>query len=382
MNNPSLTLDKTLLTVVFAILATGLVMVASASMPLATHQHHMGFYYFIKQFVFAILGLIAAFIAINIPTKFYSQFRGAWLALGIILLILVLIPGIGRSVNGSRRWIHLGPIALQVSEIVKLCAVMYISGFLVEHGKAARETFIGVIKPLGFLAVMGVLLLLEPDFGATVVVFVTVLGVMFMAGIRLRWFIILIALGVIASALLVYLSPYRLARLTGFLHPWATQYTTGYQLTQSLIAFGRGGIFGDGLGNSIQKLFYLPEAHTDFILAITGEELGFVGIFSLLILYAVMIWRGLKIAQTAERLGQIYESYLAYGISFWLGLQMIVNYGVNLGLLPTKGLTLPFVSYGGSSLLIDCAVIGLLLRIHLQNQVVSQQQSAHQNRFL
>lgn len=368
MNATHPTLDKTLLFVVLAILGTGLVMVASASMPIATYHHQFGFYFFIKQFIFAMLGIIAAFVAINIPTELYNRFRAAWLVIAIVLLCLVLVPGIGRAVNGSRRWIHIGPIALQVSELVKLCAVMYISGFLVQHGDEARETFIGVLKPLGMLAVMGVLLLLEPDFGATVVVFVTVLGVMFMAGIRIRWFLILIAMGIVACTLLVYLSPYRLARLTGFLHPWANQYGSGYQLTQSLIAFGRGGIFGDGLGNSIQKLFYLPEAHTDFILAITGEELGFVGIFSLLALYAILIWRGLKIAQLAQKLDQLFDAYLAYGITFWLGLQMIVNYGVNLGLLPTKGLTLPFISYGGSSLLIDCAVIGILLRIHLQNQ--------------
>lgn len=369
--NTSPSLDKTLLFVVFAILGTGLVMVASASMPIANYHHQMGFYFFIKQFIFAILGLIAAFVALNIPTDLYQRYRTAWLVVGIVLLVVVLVPGIGRSVNGSRRWIHLGPIALQVSELVKLCAVMYISGFLAQHGDEARETFMGVLKPLGLLAVMGVLLLLEPDFGATVVVFVTVLGIMFMAGIRIRWFLLLILIAAIGSGLLVYLSPYRLARLTGFLHPWQNQFGSGYQLTQSLIAFGRGGIFGDGLGNSIQKLFYLPEAHTDFILAITGEELGFVGIFTLLCLYAVLIWRGLKIAQLAQKLGQIFESYVAYGITFWLGLQMIVNYGVNLGLLPTKGLTLPFISYGGSSLLIDCAVIGILLRIHLQNQRIS-----------
>lgn len=363
-----LTLDKTLLFSTFALLATGLVMVASSSMFQAMYTHHNGFYFFFKQFIFAIAGIIAGTIAISIPTDYYERLRSVWLIVGFVMLIMVLIPGIGHAVNGSRRWIRLGPIAIQVSELVKLCAVMYISSYLVEHGKAARETVLGVVKPIAVLLGFGVLLLLEPDFGATVVIFATAFGVMFMGGIQLRWFLLLIGLAIIASLLLVYLSPYRLARLTGFLHPWANQYGSGYQLTQSLIAFGRGGIFGAGLGESVQKLFYLPEAHTDFILAITGEELGLIGIMTILGLYIALIWRGLRIARQSHLLEHEFNAYLAYGITFWLGLQMIVNFGVNLGILPTKGLTLPLFSYGGSSLLIDLAVLGILLRIDLQNK--------------
>lgn len=361
-------LDRSLLFSMFALLAMGLVFVVSASMPLALHQGHSGFYYFDKQLAFAILSLLAIGLIIFIPTEMYSRHRWAWLVIAGILLLLVLVPGIGSTVNGSRRWIHFGPIALQVSEIVKLCVVMYISGYLVEHMKAVRETMAGVLKPLGILLIFGVLLLLEPDFGATVVVFATTLGMMFMARIPVRWFVLLILAGVIASGFLVFLSPYRLARLTGFLHPWMNQYDTGYQLTQSLIAFGRGGFFGVGLGESLQKWAYLPEAHTDFILAIIGEELGLIGSIFILGLYIVLIFRGLQIARTAHLTNQLYDAYLAYGISFWMGLQMVVNFGVNLGLLPTKGLTLPLISYGGSSLLVDMAALGILLRVDLQNK--------------
>ncbi len=361
-------LDAVLLFSIFALLAIGLVLVASASMPLALSQGHAGFFYFIKQLSFAILGCMAMGGIIFIPTQKYAEYRWAWLIIAGVLLILVLVPGIGSTVNGSRRWIHFGPIALQVSEIVKLCAVMYLSGYLVEHARSVQETIEGVLKPLGLLMIFAILLLLEPDFGATVVVFLTAFGMMFMARMQIRWFVLLISCGAIASALLVLLSPYRLARLTGFLHPWVNQYDTGYQLTQSLIAFGRGGIFGVGLGESIQKWFYLPEAHTDFILAIGGEELGLIGALVIMSLYALLMWRGLQIARTAHLAEKLYDAYLAYGITFWMGLQMVVNFGVNLGLLPTKGLTLPLISYGGSSLLIDMIALGILLRVDLQNR--------------
>lgn len=361
-------LDTSLLFAIFALLGVGLVLVASASMPLALNQMHTGFFYFIKQLVFAVLGCVAMGVMLYIPTRTYAEVRWAWLIIAGVLLILVLLPGIGTTVNGSRRWIHFGPIAIQVSEVVKLCAVMYLSGYLVQHAKSVQETVEGVLKPLGLLLVLGLLLLLEPDFGATVVMFLTAFGMMFMARMPVKWFLLLIGAGAIASSLLVFLSPYRLARLTGFLHPWMNQYDTGYQLTQSLIAFGRGGISGVGLGESIQKWFFLPEAHTDFILAIGGEEWGLIGAVALVFLYALLMWRGLQIARQSHLLDQLYDAYLAYGITFWMGLQMVVNFGVNLGLLPTKGLTLPLISYGGSSLLVDMIALGILLRVDLQNR--------------
>lgn len=369
MQKYTLKLDSGLLLSIFTLLAVGLVMVLSASIVVAQHNFGNVFYFFIKQSIFAVAGMIGMLFILYIPTKTWQEVGPIWLILAIVLLMLVLVPGLGTVVNGSRRWIRLGPIAIQVSEMVKLFGVMYMANYLVRHGREARETLKGVLKPIGALMIMGLLMLLEPDFGATVVLFVTALGMMFMGGVRIRWFSILIILGIMAVAMLVVFSPYRLARLTGFLHPWDNQLDTGYQLTQSLIAFGRGGWFGVGIGNSIQKLFYLPEAHTDFVFAIIAEELGLIGVLVLLSLFALLVWRGLSIAKIAHTQRELFDAYLAYGVTFWLGIQVVVNIGVNIGLLPTKGLTLPFISYGGSSLLVDCLAAALLLRVDYQNKL-------------
>ena len=362
-------LDKILLFSVIALMMLGLVAVTSSSMPTSVWQGQSSFYYFFKQGIFAILALIGLWGILFVPVSTYQNLFKVWLVAALILLVMVLIPHIGHSVNGSRRWILLGPIALQVSEFVKLFGVMFIAQYLIQYRESVFEKSFGVLIPIGILGVFGLLLLLEPDFGATVVLFVTCFGMMFMAGVRARWFILFVVLGAIIVPALVVLSPYRMARFTGFLHPWDTAYTTGYQLTQSLIAFGHGGIFGVGLGNSVQKLFYLPEANTDFVLAIFAEELGLIGVLVLLLLYALVVWRGLLIAKQAFLLNRLFASYVAYGLTFWIALQVIVNVGVNIGLLPTKGLTLPFMSYGGSSLVVDTLVIGILLRIDLENQV-------------
>jgi cell division protein FtsW len=363
-----LSLDKYLLLTIFALFLFGMVMVASASIALSEKQAGNWYFFFSKQAVFGVFSILLATGVLFVPTERWKNIGPTWLIIGIILLILVLIPGIGHVVNGSRRWMKFGPIAIQVSELVKLCGTMYIAQYLCNHGTACRETFFGTIKPLAMLCMMGLLLLMEPDFGATVVMFTTAMGMMFMAGVRMRWFLILIGLAVFAVCCLVILSPYRMARLTGFLHPWVNQYGSGYQLTQSLIAFGRGSFFGLGLGNSLQKLFYLPEAHTDFVLAIIAEELGLVGVLVLLSLFGVLMWRGLTIGRAAHKMQRLFCAYLAYGLSFWLSMQVVVNMGVNIGLLPTKGLTLPFISYGGSSLMVDFMVIGLLLRIDYENK--------------
>jgi len=366
---PEIQLDSYLLLSVGTLMLFGLVMVASASMPVA--QHNMGnpYYFLIRQMVFAIIAMVGVVAMLRIPINTLQRFGGMWLVLALILLIAVLIPGIGHEVNGSRRWIHIYPIALQVSEAVKLCTVIYIADYLSRHRDAVRNTLMGVVKPLLVLGLLSVLLLLEPDFGAVVVVFITALGMMFMAGVRLRWFYIVMGLAVTAAVLLVLFSPYRLARLTGFLHPWQNQFDTGYQLTQSLMAFGRGGIFGVGLGNSLQKMFYLPEAYTDFILAVIGEELGLIGVLCVLGLFVVVICRGLSIGRRAHKMHHLFVAYMSYGVTFWLGLQVMVNFGVNIGLLPTKGLTLPFISYGGSSLVIDCIAVAILLRCDLENKL-------------
>ncbi|NCX93522.1 MAG: putative lipid II flippase FtsW [Gammaproteobacteria bacterium] len=311
---------------------------------------------------------MALFTLLYVPTSFYQRYVKVWVICAFVALVLVLIPHVGHEVNGSKRWIILGPIALQVSEFVKLCAVLVMAEYLTRYAGAVRTTTQGVLMPIGVLGMVGLLLLLEPDFGATVVLFLTCLGMMFMAGVRLRWFLLFGVLGAGAVTLLILWSPYRMARLMGFLHPWESQRDAGYQLTQSLIAVGRGGWFGVGLGNSIQKLFYLPEAHTDFVLAIFAEEVGFIGVLILLGLFCLMVYRGLKIAFSAQALGRSFPAYIAYGVTFWLGLQVIVNVGVNIGLLPTKGLTLPFMSYGGSSLVIDTVAIALLLRVDLESK--------------
>ena len=376
MQTRSSRLDHLLLFTILTITLIGLVMVASSSMPIAVKQGEISFYYFMKQGIFAIISWVALGVVLFIPMVFYQRLYKLWLIFAVLALVAVLIPHIGHQVNGSKRWILIGPIAFQVSEFVKLCGVMFVAQYLAKNQKAVTETVMAVFIPIVILGVLGILLLLEPDFGATVVLFVTCVGMMFMAGVRIRWFILFIVLGAAAVTALVVLSPYRMARLTGFLHPWENAFGIGYQLTQSLIAFGRGGIFGVGLGDSVQKLFYLPEAHTDFILAIFGEEMGLIGVIVLLALYAVMVWRGLKIAQVAHGLGRLFSGYVAYGITFWLGLQVIVNVGVNIGLLPTKGLTLPFMSYGGTSLLIDTVVAAILLRIDLESR---WQQATHES---
>lgn len=363
-------IDMMLVFVIFALLCIGLIMVSSASLEYAAENYHNPYHFVIRQGIFTVLALAAIAVALFVPIDNYQKMGGFWLVISIILLVAVLIPGVGKVVNGSRRWIPFGFINLQVSEVVKLCGLMYFSGYLVKYGEYAKTAFWGVFKPIALLCILALLLLMEPDFGATVVLFTVILGVMFLAGVKLRWFIILILLGGGAATALILHSPYRVERFIGFLNPWVNQYGSGYQLTQSLIAFGRGHWLGLGYGESVQKLFYLPEAHTDFIIAIFSEEFGFAGVLVLLMLYIILIWRGLRIANTAFNLNRLFEAYISYGIIFWIAFQVIVNVGVNVGLLPTKGLTLPLISYGGSSLMVICFALGILLRIDFENKLI------------
>ncbi|WP_440682218.1 putative lipid II flippase FtsW [Cysteiniphilum halobium] len=366
-------LDMAFVFLVLGLLAFGWIMVTSASMVDANYDYGNPYFYCVRQGFFAILGIFAMVCALLVPTDNYQKIYKLWLIIAFVLLVAVLIPHIGREVNGSRRWIPLIVINVQVSEVVKLCAIMYFSSYLVRFGDVARETFKGVVKPLIILAAMAGLLLKEPDFGASVVMFTCVFGIMFMAGVKLRWFIILIVLGAVAATFLVLFEPYRLARLNGFMNPWADANNTGYQLVQALISYGRGGWFGDGLGSGIQKQFFLPEAHTDFIVSVVAEELGAVGVIALLMVYSYLIWKGMRIASLAYVLKRHFQSYVAYGISFWVAFQVIVNIGVNIGVLPTKGLTLPLISYGGSSLLIMCFALGILLRIDFENKITADE---------
>jgi len=356
-----------------SLLTIGLIMVASSSISVADRNFSNPFYYFQRQMIFVVMGLFAAVSVFKIRLVQWEKSGMALLIFALFLLVLVLIPGIGKTVNGSTRWLPLGLINLQVSELVKLFLVIYVAGYLVRHGDAVRSSLLGFLKPMMMVGVAGLLLLLEPDFGATVVIMGTVLGMTFLAGARFTQFISFVFMFVCAALLLIVTSPYRMQRLTSFANPWADPFDTGFQLTQSLIAIGTGGWFGTGLGGSVQKLFYLPESHTDFLFAVLSEELGFVGVTFVVVLFSALFFRSLKIAAQAEAVGNYFAAYMAYGIGIWLSMQAIINMAVNVGLLPTKGLTLPLMSYGGSSLIVCCMAMGLLLRINYETRGVAKQ---------
>lgn len=345
------------------LLGIGLLMVASSSIVISDRAFGYPFYYLIHQSIYLIVGLAIGLFMTRIPLATWEKLSGYFLILSFALLIVVLIPGIGREINGSQRWINVGPLSLQVSEFVKLTTVIYMASYLVRKQDEVQNRVRGFIKPLLLLAGIGLLLLQEPDFGATSVIIATALGMLFIAGVRLWQFIVLLALAVASLGVLAISVPYRLLRLSTFLHPWSNPFDTGYQLTQSLIAFGRGGIFGSGLGNSVQKLFYLPEAHTDFLFAVLGEELGLMGQLLVMLLFTVLVGRSLVLGYRAFRNGHTFSGFLGWGLGLCLGLQAMINIGVNLGILPTKGLTLPFMSYGGTSLWVSCLTLGLLLRL-------------------
>lgn len=361
--------DRWILVSTLALLTIGLLMVASASMVISDQQYGYPFHYFIHESVYLIIGLTLAWVATKIPIKLWKKYSGYLLVLSFLLLIAVLIPGIGKVVNGSRRWLNFGIISLQVSEAVKFSAILYLASYLQRYQNQVRYELKGFIKPMVLLALMAMLLLLEPDFGAVAVLTVTFLVLLFLANVRLWPFCVLFLVVVVALSALAILSPYRLERLTTFLNPWHTQYGSGYQLTQSLIAFGRGGLFGMGLGNSVQKLYYLPEAHTDFLFAVLAEELGLVGELIVVALFTALVIRIFMLARRAQLTNDPFSAYVAYGVGLWIGLQTMINMGVNVGILPTKGLTLPFISYGGSSMLVNCVVIGIVLRIAYETSV-------------
>lgn len=356
--------DYWLLLLVFGLLAMGLLMVASASMVISDRQYHTPFHFFSHQLIYISMALILGFFVTRIPLLFWKKIGPYLLMLSIFCLFMVLVPGIGRRVNGSMRWIGFGPLGIQVSELAKFAAVIYMAGFLLRRQEEVCTSFSGFIKPMLVFGLMAILLLLEPDFGATSVIMITILGMLFLAGARLWQFILLVIMVGGALGFLAVSSPYRLIRLTTFLHPWTDQFNSGYQLTQSLIAFGRGGIFGVGLGNSIQKLFYLPEAHTDFLFAVLAEELGIVGQLVVMGLFTGLVVKILSIGRLAEKIDNKFAAFVAYGFALWFGLQAMINIGVNVGILPTKGLTLPFMSYGGSSILLSCIAIAIILRIY------------------
>lgn len=367
-----LPLDPWLTGVLLALLAVGVVMVGSASVTTAERQTGQPFYFLIRQAVYAAGGLFLAWQVMRVRLVYWEKAGGVLLLTALLLLVLVLVPGLGKSVNGAQRWVGLGIVNLQVSELAKLCVIVYVAGYLVRRGSEVRSSVWGFLKPMLPIGLIGVLLLLEPDFGATAVLLATVMGMMFLGGVRLWLFGGLVALAAGALGVLAITSPYRLQRLTTFLDPWADPFNTGFQLTQALIAIGRGEWFGVGLGAGVQKLFYLPEAHTDFLFAVLAEELGLVGSLSVILAFGFIVWRAFQIGAVAERSGNRFGGYLAYGIGLWMGLQAFVNIGVNMGILPTKGLTLPLISYGGSSMLVTCVAFALLLRVDVELRLMNR----------
>ncbi len=355
--------DPWLLGSTFVLLAAGVIMVYSASVAYADREMNNSAYFLIRHASYTLLGLLLMAFTMRTRVRWWEKAGPYLLLIGIVSLSVVLLPGIGAHINGSSRWIRLGIVNLQPSEFMKLFMVVYVAGYLVRKQEALRNFTQGIVMMSLVVAAIGILLLLEPDMGSLVVITVTVFSMLFLGGVRFWHFMCVLGAGVGSMVLLTLVSPYRMARATSFLNPWADPYNTGFQLVQALIAFGRGEWLGVGLGASVQKLFYLPAAHTDFVFAVMAEELGLVFALGMMAVVGIVIVRAFAIARQAEAAGQIYGARLAQGIGLLLGGQAMINMGVNMGLLPTKGLTLPFVSYGGSSMLASCMAMGLLLLI-------------------
>ena len=363
-------LDAWLLGITLLLIALGLVMVMSASVSIAERQMGNSFYYFWRQLAYVAVGLLFGYAILQIRLVYWERLSSYFLLFGFVLLVTVLI--VGREVNGSVRWLAMGPFNFQPSELIKLFMVVYMAGYLVRRGDEVRNSIKGFLKPMALVGVIGVLLLLEPDFGAAVVITAAVLGMMFLAGVRLWQFGALFSFMLALLAAVAISSPYRVERLTSFVNPWENPFDSGYQLTQALIAFGRGEWFGVGLGGSVQKLFYLPEAHTDFLFAVLAEELGLLGAVMVIVLFAALVWRAFVIGRSAMQDSNYFGAYLSFGIGLWLGLQAFINLGVNMGVLPTKGLTLPLMSYGGSSIVVSCMACAMLLRVSHEHPVERQ----------
>jgi cell division protein FtsW len=355
----SRSMDKVLVSSWLVILGLGVVMVASASAAMSGAL-------LTKHAVYLFLALCVMLAVVLTPLEWWRQSHRLALVVALALCLAVLIPGIGVEVNGARRWIGLGIFSIQAAEVCKLLLLVYLAGYLHRFHDEIADRLLVLLRPLLMIAVPAALLLAQPDFGSVVVIVSVAVALLFVAGARLRHFLLLVIMGAAALAALAVLQPYRMQRLVSFLNPWEYAFSSGYQLTQALIAFGRGEVFGLGLGEGIQKLFYLPEAHNDFIFAVIAEELGLVGALGVIALFAALVIRIFRVGRTALLDGNYFGGYLAYGVGLMIGVQCFVNLGVNTGVLPTKGLTLPFVSYGGNSLIVSCAMIGFVLRLQLE----------------
>lgn len=370
--------DASLAWTVLLLVALGLVMVYSSSIAMAEASRHTGFrpwYFLARHGLFIAVGFLFAVVAFQLPMKAWQKLAPWLFVAGSVLLVLVLVPVIGKSVNGSRRWIGLGPVNLQPSEFMKLAVVLYAASYAVRKAaflhaeQPLRQTLSRGFAPLfGVMVGIGGLLLLEPDFGAFVVILAIAFGILFLGGLDWRLFAGLALLLPIALSAILVAAPYRLQRLTAFLDPWSDPLGKGYQLSHSLIAFGRGEWLGVGLGASVEKLLYLPEAHTDFLLAVIAEELGFVGVVVVIALFCWILFRSFAIGRQAVRLERPFSALVAHGIGVWIGVQAFINVGVNMGVLPTKGLTLPLLSFGGSGIVANCIAIAILLRVDYENR--------------
>lgn len=362
---------NTLLLVLVLLLGTGLIMMTSASMEIANSMTGDPFYFLKRQIFFIGVSLIVVLVTLHIDMSVWYRSSPLLLCCAMVLLVLVLIPGIGTVVNGSARWIDLGFYRLQPSEMAKIFMVMYMAAYLERRRVEVHESWAGFMKPMAILGAAIVLLHFEPDHGAMVILMLTTFTMLFLAGARLHRFVLIVMACFAAVVALAIMKPYVINRLTSFLNPWAAEYVygEGYQLTQALIAFGRGEWFGVGLGNSIQKLYFLPEAHTDFVLSIVAEETGLLGVMLVMSLFVTLIYSALRLGRECEARGRYFCAYVAFGIGMVFATQVFINFGVNTGLLPTKGLTLPFLSYGGNSLLISCFMVGVLMRIQYEMRV-------------
>ena len=363
-----LSLDSGFVCSLFFILMLGLVMVTSASVAVSDNLFGYSHYFISRQITALALAIFVGFMVINLPTSFIQRWGIALMVLSLFLLLLVLVPGIGKSVNGSQRWINLVVFNFQVSEAAKVSMVVYMSGYLVRRAEQVRESWSGFVIPLGLTFCFLVLLLLEPDFGASVVLLGTVMAMLFLGGAKVYQFILLLFMAACALALVAVSESYRMKRLMNFIDPWADPFNEGYQLSQALIAYGRGEWFGLGLGNSVQKLSYLPEAHTDFVFSIWIEETGMIGGILLILLFAVLVSRTFAIGNKALLLNRPFAGYMCYGFSILIVAQVIINIGVNTGFLPTKGLTLPLISYGRSSLIITLVSLFIVARVDIENK--------------
>ena len=367
--------DRVLVWCAILLLGLGIVMVYSASIAIAEGGRSTGYqptYYLVRHVLFVAASVVMAVVAFQIPIRLWQQAAPYLFIVGLVLLVLVLVPAIGREVNGSRRWISLYIANLQPSEIVKVFVVMYAADYTVRKAAFMHSLKRGFMPMFFVMLLTGGLLLREPDFGAFAVITVIAMGILFLGGMNWRLFAGLIVMLILGFLLLIWISPYRMQRVVGFMDPWADPYGKGYQLSHALIAFGRGEWLGVGLGASVEKLFYLPEAHTDFLLAVIAEELGFAGVALIVLLFSWIVARAFSIGRRAAILERYFASLVAQGIGLWIGVQTIINMGVNMGILPTKGLTLPLLSFGGSALAATCIALAILLRVDWENRQLAR----------